>query len=159
VNDDERQLLIKNPRYIEILRRLSAGEEMPGDWHGVLQLDARRAGHVHQYKMELTPDGKRLIGVGESSSTAVRLTVDLAKKVLTIDGTPHDVSSELALRWIRILAEAEGQWFSGKELESIDSHLMAARTDRLKKLLPRAIQKCIATKRGTGSRLKLPPVK
>ncbi|MHB8902145.1 MAG: hypothetical protein ACYC6Y_25590 [Thermoguttaceae bacterium] len=82
-----------------------------------------------------------------------RLTVDLAKRTVTLDGIPYDVRSELALRWVKVLADHEGEWISGPDLAQYDRLLDGVRTDRLK--LPPEIQAVIESQTGAGSRLCL----
>jgi hypothetical protein len=84
-----------------------------------------------------------------------RLTVDLARKTATLDGVSHDVSSDLALRWVKVLADHAGDWISGSELERYDESLIGARTDRLRKFLPDAILRLIDSETGKGSRIRL----
>ena len=63
------------------------------------------------------------------------------------------LASEGVARWLKVLTDRPGSWVSGSELEGIDTELIGARTDRLYRQLPGAIQKLIETKRGRGSRL------
>ena len=43
-----------------------------------------------------------------------RLTMDLPRKTLTLDGVTYDVASDNALRWVQVLAEHPGEWISGR---------------------------------------------
>ena len=82
-----------------------------------------------------------------------RLTVDLAKKTITLDGNPYDVDSENALRWVKVLAEHAGDWISSTGLKKHDSELDGCRPDRLKKHLPDAVLDLIESDTGKGSRM------
>jgi hypothetical protein len=83
------------------------------------------------------------------------LTVDLDSKRLTLDGVPYDVSSERALRWVKILADNSPAWISSSELSSYDPDLTDVRSDRIKKYLPPEVRNLIDLRRGAGSRLDL----
>jgi hypothetical protein len=83
-----------------------------------------------------------------------RLTVDLACKTVTLDGTKYDVSSENAIRWVKVLAEHPGEWISSSELTKYDSDLIV-RTDRLKRFLPTQVLALIEQRTGAGSRIRL----
>jgi hypothetical protein len=85
-----------------------------------------------------------------------RLTVDLACKTIMLDGVTHDVSSDLALRWVKVLAEHRNEWISSPELKIYDSELDGARPDRFKQFLPETIRSLIDANRKKGSRLRLP---
>jgi hypothetical protein len=84
-----------------------------------------------------------------------RLTVDLARKTITLDGTPYDVDSDNALRWVKVLADHPGEWISGQDLEKYDSGLINAKTNRLRHFLPDAILSLIDSETGKGSRIRL----
>jgi hypothetical protein len=88
------------------------------------------------------------------SRAAPRLTVDVARKTITLDGETDDVTSDAALRWVKVLAEHPGEWISAVELRKHDPELDSARTDRLKKLLPERVQHLIDSETGKGSRLR-----
>lgn len=83
-----------------------------------------------------------------------RLTVDLACKTVTLDGTKYDVSSDNAIRWVKVLADHPGEWISGSELTKYDSDLIV-RTDRLKRFLPTQVRALIEQRTGAGSRIRL----
>lgn len=86
--------------------------------------------------------------------TPPRLTVDLARSTVTLDGTSHDVRSESALRWLAVLAAHPGLWISGRHLEDHDEELAGVRTDRLRRYLPEQILALIESDTGRGSRLR-----
>jgi hypothetical protein len=84
-----------------------------------------------------------------------RLTVDLAQKTITLDGVRHEISSDLALRWIKVLDQSPGHWISSTELKNHDPELDGARPDKFKRYLPAAILSLISTDRRKGARLRL----
>jgi hypothetical protein len=84
-----------------------------------------------------------------------RIAVDLACRTVTLNGTPHDVSSANACRWVAVLAEHLGEWISSTELEGYDNELVAVRTDKLRKHLPKNVDDLIESDTGKGSRLRL----
>ncbi len=84
-----------------------------------------------------------------------RLTVDLARMIITLDGQEHEVTSESALRWVKVLADHAGEWISGKDLEKHDPELASTRTDRWRKFLPKPILSLIDSVTGKGSRIRL----
>jgi hypothetical protein len=92
-----------------------------------------------------------------------RLAVDLECKTITLDGTVHDkIKSDLALRWLKVLAGHPGRWLTSSELKQYDPELDfdrktrgGVRTDRLKKLLPDAVLALIETDTTRGSRIRL----
>src|SRR5262249_23009329 len=86
----------------------------------------------------------------------VRLMVDLKHKTITLGNNVHDVKSEQALRWVKVLAQDPGQWVSGPKLYTYDPEWVGARTDRLKKELPEQVKDLIESRRGGGSRLTIP---
>lgn len=83
-----------------------------------------------------------------------RLIVDLTRKTVTLDGMSHDVPSDRALRWVKILVEHRGEWFSGKDLERYDTELINVRTDKLREFLPKEVDILIDSKTGAGSRIR-----
>jgi hypothetical protein len=85
-----------------------------------------------------------------------RLTVDLARRTVTLDGMTYEVSSDRALRWVKVLAEHPGEWISSTELKRYDPELDDPRPDRCKKHLPPEILSLINSDRRKGSRLCLP---
>jgi hypothetical protein len=88
---------------------------------------------------------------------ARRLTVDLARKTITLDGQTEDVSSLNALRWVKVLNDHQGEWISGKDLAKYDQELQTCRTDRWRTHLPEAIRSLIESQSGAGSRIQLKP--
>jgi hypothetical protein len=84
-----------------------------------------------------------------------RLTVDLARRTVILDGRAHDVKSVMGLRWVKVLAEHPGEWISGADLARHDEELEGTRTDRLRKHLPREVCSLIESDTGKGSRIRL----
>jgi hypothetical protein len=84
-----------------------------------------------------------------------RLSVDLDRQTLTLDGIQFTVQSVRALRWVRVLAEHPGNWVSSKDLEESDQDLINVRTDKLRKYLPEAVLSLIDSDTGKGSRIRL----
>jgi hypothetical protein len=99
---------------------------------------------------------RRRIREGKNRKHAPRIVVELQKKTVTLDGKTHDVTSERALRWLKVLADRPGEWVSSKGLEGYDPELLQVRTDHLRKYLPAEICSLIDSKTGAGSRLRLP---
>lgn len=94
----------------------------------------------------------------EVSKVALRplpLMVDLACKTIAFDGETHDISSDTALRWVKVLADHPNEWLSSTDLCSYDPELLIARTDRLRRFLPDTIQRLLHSKRGKGTRIRL----
>lgn len=92
---------------------------------------------------------------GQVQPKPVRLQVDLEAKTLTLDGTTYPVSSERALRWVRILAERSPDWVSSSDLSKIDPDLLAVRTDKFKASLPKKVRDLITSRTGAGSCIRL----
>lgn len=90
------------------------------------------------------------------TTPAERLVVDLERGTVTLDGQTFDVNSNQALRWVRVLADLDGQWVSAPELTNHDEELEGARPDRLRRHLPEPVLALIDTHRSRGSRLVLP---
>jgi hypothetical protein len=105
-------------------------------------------------RLESIPSDKRPPPSGKPPPP--RLTVDLARKTITLDGVTHDISSERALRWVKALALHPGEWISSTELKKHDAELDGVRPDRLKKHLPSEVLSLIESDRRKGSRLHLP---
>lgn len=91
----------------------------------------------------------------EPQNDLPRLTVNLACKTITLDGEKHEVSSDQALRWVKVLADHPGEWISSTDLSRYDGELINCRTDHLRKHLTAALQSLIDSDRGKGSRLRL----
>lgn len=91
----------------------------------------------------------------EAERLSARLTVDLACKSLTLDGNNYNVSSERALRWVKILVDHSPAWVSSSELGKIDRDLCTNRTDKLKSYLPPEVLNLIDSQTGAGSRINL----
>jgi hypothetical protein len=104
-----------------------------------------------RFSLPVLPEG---FSLPPAPPKAPRLTVDLAKKTITLDGQPYDVPSENALRWVKVLADHAGDWITGSALECYDPDL-AGRPDQWKKHLPKAISDLIESRTGAGSRIRL----
>jgi hypothetical protein len=87
---------------------------------------------------------------------ALGLSVDLRCKTVALDGVRYDVTSEQALRWLKVLAEHSGEWIAGPDLQTYDALLVGARTDKLRPYLPKAVAKLIESSTGKGSRFNPP---
>lgn len=90
-----------------------------------------------------------------STPPALRLTVDLKCKTITLDGEVMDCESENALRWVKILAAHPGKWISATELCTHDEELLSPLTHRWLPKLPAKVKALINSKPGTGSRIRL----
>lgn len=84
-----------------------------------------------------------------------RLSVSLAKRTVTLDGTTYDVASVQALRWVSVLLARPGAWVSCRDLKAHDTKLANVKTHRLKAKLPKALQVLIDSETGKGSRINL----
>jgi hypothetical protein len=74
---------------------------------------------------------------------------------ITLDGTGHDVTSQNALRWVKVLVEHPGEWISSAELKRYDSESQDNRTDRWREYLPEAVLSLIQSVTGKRSRVRL----
>jgi hypothetical protein len=86
-------------------------------------------------------------------SPSVRITVDLARMQVTLDGVSMECNSVQALRLVQVYAEHPDVWISASELKNYDTELIGAKPHVLKKLLPLAIRSLIESDRRKGSRL------
>ncbi len=93
--------------------------------------------------------------VGKQRPPSPQLTVNLDCKTITLDEETHDVDSEHALQWVKVLAEHPGEWISSKEVPKYNPLLLGLRTDRLLKYLPQAVKSLIDSETGKGSRIRL----
>ncbi len=84
-----------------------------------------------------------------------KLVVDVARRTATWHGRTYDLRSEQTARWLKVLADHPGQWFSSHKLYLEDPRLLNPRTDRLKNFLPEPIRALIESEARIGSRLKL----
>ncbi len=84
-----------------------------------------------------------------------RLTADVAKRTVTLDGTCHEIESVLAVRWVKVLSDHATEWITANGLVQYDNTLNGARTDLLRKYLPECVASLIESKPGAGSRLKI----
>lgn len=82
-----------------------------------------------------------------------RLTVSLERKAITLDGQVFDVASDMALRWVKVLAMHPGEWIPAPQLKDFDPLLDGTRTDKLIARLPKAVALLIDSQTGKGSRL------
>jgi hypothetical protein len=87
---------------------------------------------------------------------ARRLTVDLDRRTLTLDGVEYDVSSQSALQWVQVLADRPGEWVSSSDLPKLtNNELLDKRTDRYKRHLPEQVLALLDSETGAGSRIRL----
>ena len=105
-------------------------------------------------------DGKRQQVEKEAGESAdddktSRMTVNVERRTVILDGQPYDVTSQQALRWLKVLADHPDEWISAADLKGYDGELDGARTNKLKPFLPNCINKLITSKAGAGSRLKI----
>jgi len=124
--------------------------ERPNDWQAIAFVEAvfGKASLVHGCWDAFD----RLADAIESEQPpSPQLKVDLPSKTLTFDGVEYDVSSERALRWVKILADRAPDWISGTDLEKLDADLNTKRPDQLKKYLPLEIRNLIESRTGAGS--------
>jgi hypothetical protein len=98
-------------------------------------------------KIETSPTAR-------GSESPPRLTIDLAKREVILEGERIDVNSEQALRWIKVLAEHSGEFISSCQLQEYDPNLINIRTDKLKAFLPPKILALIDSQTGAGSRIR-----
>jgi hypothetical protein len=84
-----------------------------------------------------------------------RISVDLDRQTISLDGKSYDVASIQALRWVRVLARSPGVWLSGRETVQQDPELAGSRTERLRTKLPREVQELIESQPSRGSRLRV----
>lgn len=98
----------------------------------------------------------------ELSSSAPLLTpqliVDIVRciAILRIPGRGEETFESLcepAARWLAVLANVPGKWFTPSELETADSELAGIRVDRLRKTLPRKLASLVKAEAGRGTRL------
>ena len=155
---------------LDFLSRFIAGQKPTTEEQGLVQwlekeglldrqgplmaLRVTSLGH-HVIKSRGTPEVKN--GEQAKEPARLRLTVDFARKILTLDGVDYDVSSDNALRWVKVLADHPGEWISGADLgrKQYDDLLVGCRTDRLRRFLPKKISTLIDSKKGAGSRIRL----
>jgi hypothetical protein len=104
---------------------------------------------------EQTPQASPQSDKKSKTPAQPRLVVDLARKMITLDGKTLEIGSENALRWVKVLSEHPLEWISSSDLEKLDPELASKRTDRWKKDLPRAIRSLIDSDTGKGSRIRL----
>jgi hypothetical protein len=130
-------------------RLLDPGWEVPDHLLEYLGLDLAE---VHE---GLQKEREKLRLLLQSPAPAPRrLTVDLARKTITLDGIAHDVDSAIALRWVKVLADHAGERISDPELESYDPELLNVRTHRVLKHIPEPVRALLDTN-NKGSRLCL----
>lgn len=88
-----------------------------------------------------------------------RLVVDIPKLTAILDGTPISLNSVQVARWLAVLSAKEGVWISGPNLKDHDKELDGARTDLLRKQLPRKLKSLVKTSKQHGARFVLPQLK
>lgn len=138
---------------LPVPKRYLEGSVVPANADAWIVMTDKGRAAVASYRTQPTEDKETAPPPPPPPPPPPRLTVDLAKKQATLDGKSFDVSSENALRWIKVLAEHPGAWICGSELAKFDELLIGVRTDRLK--TPSAISDLIDCKPGTGSRIRL----
>jgi hypothetical protein len=93
--------------------------------------------------------------VGRQSSLFVDLTTLRATLFVTGKAPKiFNLPSEQCARWTKVLSDHPGVWIPGPSLEDYDSELEGARTDRLRKQLPRGMRKFVETSKRLGARVK-----
>jgi hypothetical protein len=102
-------------------------------------------GHGQQREDELQP----------ALAETPRLTANVERGTVTLDGQTFDVDSAQAVRWLKVLCDHPRDWIASPDLKRFDPDLDGARTDRLKKSLPEPVQSLIDSETGKGSRLRL----
>jgi hypothetical protein len=122
---------------------------------------------------KLTQEGKGvfalyLVSEAEKAAKAVpqqpnapvpaRITVDLARMQVTLDGVSMECDSVQALRLVKVYADHPDVWISASELKNHDYELDGAKPHVLKKRLPRVIASLIQSDRRKGSRLRFSTV-
>jgi hypothetical protein len=88
--------------------------------------------------------------------TTPRIVVDVNRETITLDGKKWAVSSQQALRWVKVLAKHSGEWISSKELKNFDAELDGFEPHKSREKLPAEINSLIESRTGAGSRLVLP---
>jgi hypothetical protein len=104
-------------------------------------------------ELEITELGKQALEAWHKPAQD-RLVFDLEKKTITFDGKVYD-APEMPIRWVRVLADRPGEWIASNALRKFDPDLIAPRTSRWLKQLPKPIAKLIQSQPGAGSRLCL----
>jgi hypothetical protein len=81
-------------------------------------------------------------------------SIDLSTSTAIIaNGGASIQLDERAARWLKVLCDHPGKFISTTDLESHDTELIGARTDRLFAKLPRQLKKFIDPQPGKGSRI------
>jgi hypothetical protein len=113
------------PRNVEELRELMVECGFSPDFISAGEWTPREVGPVLMKK--LRPDERNRGQVESTAKTRRQPSINaVACRHPSNDrdcrrGTEHDVRSEQALRWVKVLAEHPGEWISGPELEEHDS--------------------------------------
>jgi hypothetical protein len=85
---------------------------------------------------------------------ASRLVIDVPNHRAVLDGNTIELEHEQAI-FLDLLLERRGNWISGPEMKTVNSHLNDCRFERLKKSLPPALRALVEAKRGAGYRINL----
>lgn len=91
----------------------------------------------------------------KSETLRPRLTINVGRRTVTLDGQTFDVQSVQAVRWLKVLSEHPGEWLAADGLKVFDPDLDGARPHRLKRFLPVSVLALIDSQTGKGSRLRL----
>ncbi len=105
----------------------------------------------HEVPTEDADDKSKTVGPSKA-----KLSVDVERLTVTWKRRTLDLGSELAARWLKVLAENEGKWITAPNLCNYDAELDGVRTDRQKKHIPKPILRFIKSSKRYGSRLVLP---
>jgi hypothetical protein len=85
-----------------------------------------------------------------------RLTVNLNRMEITLDGVVMECDSPQALRLLNVYASHPGEWILAAELTDYDAQLDGAKPHVLKKYLPDSVRSLLQSHKQKGSRLSLP---
>ena len=123
---------------------------------------------------KMTPEGKRVFAlhlVSQAEGTPTRgsserptepapprVTIDIERMQVTLDGVSMDCNSEQALRLLKVYAEHPDVWITASQLKNYDPELDGAKPHVLKKRLPSAIRSLIQSDCRKGSRVTFSPV-
>lgn len=94
-------------------------------------------------------------GTADDASTPA-VQVDIKTRTVTLRGVTHDVRSEQAIRWLKVLVDHPREWLAAGDLSRHDPGLQDVRTDKLRRHLPESVQRLIESETGKGSRITMP---
>lgn len=78
------------------------------------------------------------------------LEADIERMTLTFDGKTFSVTSESAIRFVKVLADNEGVWIKASALKNYDSVLDLCKPRTLRKFIPKPIDDCIRRRQGAN---------